>query len=228
MLLIGHRGAKSLEPENTLLSVRRAMEIGVDAVEIDVRLTKDREVIVIHDETVDRKTNGTGRVCDLTLAEIRGLDAGKGERLPTLQEGIDVTRGKVELLIELKEAGTEETVAEHIRRNDIYESSYVISFWHDLVKKVKEMDSRIRTGVLLVGCPVDGCLARSAGADAFVMKYTFVNPQLVKTAHSEGFKVFIWNIDDRDLVKPYADMEVDGIASNDPRILVDFFRKGAR
>lgn len=224
-MLMGHRGAAALEPENTLLSINRALEIGANAVEIDVHLTRDRELAVIHDSTLDRTTNGTGPVSSCTLSEIKKFDAGKGERIPSLQEVIDLVRGRGRLIVELKEEGTEQGVVELIRKNGLYDSAYVISFWHMLVKRVKEMDSRIKTGVLLVGCPVNACLAKSASADALVMNYAFVNRELVETAHREGVKVFIWNIDRPDLLKPYADMQVDGIGSNDPGILVNYFMK---
>jgi glycerophosphoryl diester phosphodiesterase len=224
MMIMGHRGAAALEPENTLLSIARAMEIGVDAVEIDVRLSKDKEIIVIHDSTVDRTTNGTGPVSSYALKEIKKLDAGKGETIATLDEVIGLIGNKVQLVIELKEEGTERKVVELIKRNNLEDNVYVISFWHRLVRMVKEMDSCIKTGVLLVGCPVDACVATHASSDALVMKYTFVNRKFVEIAHKEGLKVFIWNIDDRDLLKPYADMRVDGIGSNDPRVLVEYFR----
>jgi glycerophosphoryl diester phosphodiesterase len=224
MMIMGHRGAAALEPENTLLSITRAMEIGVNAVEIDVRLSKDKEIVVIHDSTVDRTTNGTGPVSSYALKEIKKLDAGKGETIPTLNEAIDLIGNKVRLVIELKEEGTERKVVELIKRNNLDDNVYVISFWHRLVKTVKEMDSRIKTGVLFVGCPVDAYIATQASSDAFVMKYTFVNRNFVEIAHKEGLKIFIWNIDDRDLLKHYADMRVDGIGSNDPRVLVEYFR----
>jgi glycerophosphoryl diester phosphodiesterase len=111
-----------------------------------------------------------------------------------------------------------------IVRNNLFDKSCVISFWHRLVKTVKAMDSRIKTGVLLVGSPVDACFATQASADTLVMKYTFVDRELVEMAHERGLKVFIWNIDDRDLLKPYIDMGVDAIGTNDPRVLVEYFR----
>lgn len=224
MIIIGHRGAAALEPENTLLSIERAMDIGVDAVEIDVHLSKDKELVVIHDATVDRTTNGTGLVSSYTVQEIKRLDAGKGEAIPTLQEVINLIDKRVMLIIELKEEGTEKSVVDLIVRNDLIDKACVISFWHRLVKTVKEMDSRIKTGVLLVGSPVSTCIATQASADTLVMKYTFVDQELVEIAHKKGFKVFIWNIDDQDLLKPYVGMGVDAIGSNDPRVLVKYFR----
>lgn len=224
MIIMGHRGAAALEPENTLLSIRRAMEIGVDAVEIDVRLSKDKAPVVIHDATVDRTTSGTGAVNSFSSNEIKRLDAGKGETVPTLQEVFDLIGNKVTIVIELKEEGTERLVVELIEKNKLDDNVYVISFWHSLIRAVKKMNGRIRTGVLLVGCPVDPCIATRASADALVMKYNFVNRQFVDIAHEEGLKVFIWNIDERHLLQPYADMNVDGIGTNDPRVLVEYFR----
>ncbi len=223
-MIIGHRGAAALEPENTLLSIERAMDIGVDAVEIDVHLSKDKELVVIHDATVDRTTNGTGPVSSYTVQEIKRLDAGKGEAIPTLQEVIDLIDKQVLLIIELKEEGTERSVVDLLVRNNLFDKACVISFWHRLVKTVKEMDGRIKTGVLLVGSPVDACIAAQASADALVMKYSFVDRELVKMAHEKGLKVFIWNIDDQDLLKPYVDMGVDAIGTNDPRVLAKYFR----
>jgi glycerophosphoryl diester phosphodiesterase len=174
----------------------RTSDIGVDAVEIDVHLSKDKELVVIHDATVDRTTNGTGPVSGYTVQEIKRLDAGKGEAIPTLQEVIDLIDRRMMLVIELKEEGTERSVVDIIIQNNLFDKAYVISFWHRLVKTVKEMDSRIKTGVLLVGSPVDACIATQASANALVMKYTFVDREFVKIAHDKGLKVFIWNIDD--------------------------------
>ncbi|MBU4209190.1 MAG: glycerophosphodiester phosphodiesterase, partial [Proteobacteria bacterium] len=221
----GHRGAAALEPENTLLSIRKAMEIGVDAVEIDVHLSKDKELVVIHDSTLDRTTNGTGPVNNYTLSELKKYDAGKGETIPTLQQAMELTDKKIRLVIELKEKDTEKIVVEQIKKNRIEDNVYVISFWHRLVKNVKEMDGNIKTGVLLVGCPVDTSIADRISADVLVMKYTFVDAEFVELSHKNGLKVFIWNIDDPNLVKPFADMGVDGIGSNNPGILVDYFRQ---
>ena len=223
MIIMGHRGAAALEPENTLLSIGRAIEIGVNAVEIDVRLSKDKEIVVMHDSTLDRTTDGTGPVCNFTIDELKKLDAGNGQRIPTLQEVIDFIDNKVELVIELKEEGTFKSVYKLIKRNNIENNVYVISFWHRFVKTIKEMDNHIKTGVLLAGCPVDTCIATQASADALVMNYSFIDRKFVQTAHKEKLKVFVWNIDKKDLIKPYVDMGVDGIGTNDPRLLCEYF-----
>jgi len=147
----------------------------------------------------------------------------EGQRIPTLQEVIDFIDNKVDLVIELKEEGTVESVFKLIKRNNIEDNVYVISFWHKLVKSIKEMDSHIKTGVLLVGCPVDMCIASQTSADALVMNYAFIDRKFVQTAHKENLKVFVWNIDKRNFLKPYADMGIDGIGTNDPRVLCEYF-----
>ncbi len=106
MLRVGHRGAKAYAPENTLASFRKAIEIGVDAIELDVRKTKDGHLIVIHDADVKRTTNGKGLVSELTLEQIKSFNAGEGERIPTLQEALDFLDKKVKVLIELNGSGS--------------------------------------------------------------------------------------------------------------------------
>ncbi len=101
--IMGHRGAPADEPENTLGSFRRALAVGVAAVELDVQLTKDGRLAVIHDETLDRTTNGRGPVKNFTLAELKRLDAGRGEAIPSLEEVFDLVQGQAHLVVELKQ-----------------------------------------------------------------------------------------------------------------------------
>ena len=114
MLMIGHRGAMGCAPENTLLSIHKAIELGADWVEIDVHCVADK-LLVIHDETVDRTTNGRGKLIDYSFEELRALDAGLGQRIPTLQEVLEVTVGKVGLNIELKGLGTGKVLTSLLR-----------------------------------------------------------------------------------------------------------------
>lgn len=111
MWIVGHRGVRALEPENTMRSFKRAIDMGVDGIETDVQMTKDGHLILMHDHTVDRTTNGTGKVCDFTLEEIRALDAGMGEKVPLLSEFLDLVKGTDLMLnVEMKDY-TEEALA---------------------------------------------------------------------------------------------------------------------
>ncbi|MBW1992680.1 MAG: glycerophosphodiester phosphodiesterase [Deltaproteobacteria bacterium] len=229
MYIMGHRGAPAYEPENTLRSLRRALELGADAVEIDLQLSKDGHLVVIHDDTVDRTTDGTGRVRDLTWAELRRLDAGKGERLPSLGEVVELVRGRAHLVVEIKDPDAAPPLLQFFRERRLFDAAHVISFWHPVVKALKEQEPRLRTGVLLVGCPADPAgLARAARAEALVLHYAYVTRELVAQAHDHGLLVYVWNIDDPDTLKPYLDMNLDGIGSNRPDVLVQYIKKGLR
>jgi len=223
----GHRGAAALEPENTIRSVRKALDLGVDQVEIDVHLSKDKKLVVIHDERVDRTTNGRGYVRDLTLAEIEKLDAGKGERIPTLQEVIDVVRGKAILQIELKGQGVEEDTVNTVEENRIVDEVMLTSFRHPAVRIAKELNPRLKTGVLFYCHPVRVCqLALDAGANAIHPNVDFIDRSMVEEAHSLGLEVRVWNSDDEEQMRRLIALGVDAIGSNRPDLLLRIVRQG--
>lgn len=119
MQIIAHRGASALEPENTLKSFIKAMKLGVDMVECDVRTTLDGQLVIHHDPYLDRTTNGTGLLKNKSLSELRQLNAGDGERIPTLREAIDTVKGQVGLVIEVKDPGSEEKILNLIKEEKI-------------------------------------------------------------------------------------------------------------
>lgn len=220
-LRIGHRGAKAYEPENTILSFKRALELGVNAVELDVRRTKDGEIVVIHDAEVDRTTNGKGLVSDLTLKEIKELSTEKGEKIPTLDEALAFLDRKVKVLIEIKEVGIEEKVLEIVKSRGLEDNVIIISFHEDSLKKVREMSGVIKTGLIYVRHKDPIKAALSLKAQYLLPMYKFVYPSLVKRAHENGLKVIVWTINTPEEAREYARMGVDGIASDRPDILKD-------
>ena len=223
--IMGHRGAPAYEPENTLRSIRRALEMGVVAVEVDVQLTRDERLVVIHDERVDRTTNGQGRVKDFTFRDLRKLDAGQGEVIPSLKEVVDLVKGRAHLLVELKKPEAAPALLRFFQEYLVFDAAHVISFWHPVLKTLKEQEPRLRTGVLMVGCPVDPVgLARAARADALILQYAYVTPELVAQAKTHGLLVFIWNIDEVNTLKPYLTMNLDGIGSNRLDVLIEYVR----
>jgi glycerophosphoryl diester phosphodiesterase len=225
--IVGHRGAPAYEPENTLRSFRRALDMGVSALELDVQLTRDGRLAVIHDETVDRTTDGHGRVRDFTLAELQRLDAGLGERVPALEEVVNLVKGRAHLLVELKQPDAALPALRFSQEHQLFESVYLISFWHPAIKALKEQEPRLHTGALLVGCPADPAgLARAARADALVLQYAYVTKELVDAAHAQNIKVFVWNIDAANTLKPYLTMNLDGIGSNRPDVLIEYILRG--
>ncbi len=223
--IMGHRGAKAYEPENTLRSIRRALDMGVAAVEVDVHLSRDGQLVVIHDATVDRTTNGSGRVADLTWAELRRLDAGGGELLPSLEEVVAVVRSRAHLFVELKDRRAVPQLAAFFARQDLFADAHVISFWHPALLDLRRQEPRIATGVLFVGCPVDPAgMARAAGAEALVLNYQYVTPELVQAARQAGLHVAVWNIDTVADLLPLLPLQLDYIGSNAPDILINYLR----
>lgn len=219
MLCIGHRGTKAYEPENTLRSFRKALEIGVDAVEFDVRKTKDEHLVVIHDADVKRTTNGEGLVGELTLEEVKGFSADKGEKIPTLAEALDFLDKKVKIVIELKETGVENQVISLVRQNDLHENVIVVSFIEEALRKVRELDEKVETGLLYVKHKNPVKAASEIKASYLLPFYKFTHTANVKKAHENGLKIIVWTINKPEEVAEYKKKGVDGIVSDKPDIL---------
>lgn len=220
--IIGHRGAPADEPENTLRSFARALAVGVAAVELDVQLSKDGRLMVIHDETLDRTTNGRGPVHDFTLAELKGLDAGRGESVPSLEEVFDLVQGKADLVVELKQPEAAGPLLDFFRARRAFEVASIVSFWHPAVKALKEAEPRLNTGVLMVGCPADPVgLARAARAGTLALNFRYVTRELVDAAHQQDIKVMVWNIDDPETLQAYLAMNLDAICTNRPGEIIN-------
>ncbi len=221
MILTGHRGAAELEPENTRLSIQKAIDLGVDQVEIDVHLTRDQHLVVIHDATVDRTTDGQGAVADFTLVEIKRLDAGKGERIPTLQEVIDLVRGKVVLQIELKGPDTAEPVVRTVEQNNIENEVLLTSFVHERLREARQLNPSLALGALWSNPPADACeQAIDMGAEAIHIQYQNIDAQLVQKAHAHGLMIRAWNPDTVEEIQRVIDLGVDAVGSNRPDLLI--------
>jgi glycerophosphoryl diester phosphodiesterase len=220
MLRIGHRGARAYAPENTVASFRKAIEIGVDAIELDVRKTRDNQIVVIHDADVKRTTNGKGLVSELTLEQIKSFSTEEGEKLPTLQEALDFLDKKVKVLIELKEVGVEEAVLSAVRERGLEKNVVIVSFLEDALQKVRELDKSVETGLIYAkhSNPVKAALELKA--NYLLALYRFTHSANVKKAHENGLKIIVWTINPPEEVEEYAEKGVDGIASDKPDILL--------
>ena len=227
MIRTGHRGAAKLEPENTLLSIQKAIDLGVDQIEIDVHLTRDQHLVVIHDTTVDRTTDGQGEISDFTLAEAKQLDAGKGERVPMLQEVMDIVRGKVILQIELKGPGTAEPVLQTVKQNSMENEVLLTSFVHDRLREARQLNPNLRLGALWAVPPPDACeQAIDMGAEAIHIQHLNIDPELVAKAHAHGLQIRAWNPDTVEEIQRAVDLGVDAIGSNRPDLLIAVGRTG--
>ena len=220
MLRIGHRGARAYAPENTITSFKKALEIGVDAIELDVRKTKDNQLVVIHDDDVKRTTDGEGLVCELTLKEIKGFSAEGGEKIPTFEEALDFLDKKVKVFVELKEEGIEKQVLFAVHERGLEKNVVITSFLEDVLKKVREMDDKVETGLIYAKHKNPLKAALDLKANYLVALYRFVHTANVEKAHENGLKVVVWTINNPEEVEAYAKKGVDGIASDKPDILM--------
>jgi glycerophosphoryl diester phosphodiesterase len=219
MLRIGHRGARAYEPENTLRSFKKALEIGVDAVELDVRKTKDNQLVVIHDADVKRTTDGKGLVSELTLKQIKEYSTEKGEKIPTLKEALDFLDKKVKILIELKEEGVEEKVLSLVREGGLQKNVIIVSFIEDALRKVRELDKEVETGLIYAKHKNPVKAALELKAQYLVAFYRFTHTANVQKAHENGLKVIVWTVNKPEEVAEYLKKGVDGIASDKPDTL---------
>lgn len=221
LYIIGHRGACGYEPENTIRSLRKAINLGVDAVEIDVRLTKDNKLAVIHDTTLDRTTNGKGLVRNYTLEELKKFDAGKGEHIPSLSEVIDFVRNKVELVIEIKDLGSESLVASAVLDEGVADSVMVTSFHPSSVLTIKELLPKIKTGVIFSSEPIRAYeLALHTKANAILPRIDRLSKTMVKQAHEHNVLVYTWVVNNKAEFFKALDLGVDGVASDFPDVLI--------
>jgi glycerophosphoryl diester phosphodiesterase len=233
--VVGHRGAMGYCPENTLASFERGLELGADWIELDVHLSRDGALIVIHDETLERTTNGHGLVHEHTLAELRRLDAGDGQRLMTLDEVLDwASRRNAVVDIEIKNApvyydGIEASVVAAVRRARMVDQVIVISFDHAAVQRAKALEPRVATGVLFACRPTDGGigLARAAGADAVLPHWAYVTREDVAAAHAAGLTVAPWASSDPSVLRHLIACGVDAIGTNHPDVLRDVIASAA-
>ena len=219
MLRIGHRGARAYEPENTLRSFKKALEIGVNAVELDVRKTKDNHIVVIHDANIKKTTDGEGLVNKLTLKEIREFSAEKGEKIPTLKEALDFLDKKVKVLIELKETDVEKQVLAELYEKELQKNVVIVSFIEEALRKVRELDKEVETGLIYVKHQNPIKAALDLKASYLLPLYRFTHTANVKKAHENGLKVIVWTVNKPEEVAEYAKKGVDGIASDKPDIL---------
>lgn len=216
--VVGHRGAAGLAPENTLEAVRRAVDVGVDVVEFDVRETADGRLVVIHDATVDRTTDGTGPVGEFSLSELKRLDAGDGAEIPTLGELLDEVAARgVGAYVELKEGGIAERVVAAAEERGVASSAHFTSWEPARLEPIAGTDVRI-------GGPVDDLEAEletvaDLGYEHVGVHHEDLTADLVERVHARGLGVTAWPVNDPETVERAVDDGVDAITSDRPDVV---------
>ena len=244
--MVSHRGASGYAPEATLAAYRLAREMGADAWELDVRMSRDREIVALHDSSVNRTTDGKGKVGKLTLAELKKLDAGSwfnrsfpakarpdfvGQRIPTLQDIIDLAReGTSGLYIELKDPGSssglESVVISIVRRNHFEGRVSLISFDAASLEEVKTLDPAIRTALVTNNASNDPVRAALAvNADELAIRHQSLTERLADESRRAGLSLTVWTVDQERDMKQALALGVDTIITNYPDRLIRLLAK---
>jgi glycerophosphoryl diester phosphodiesterase len=214
---IGHRGAASLEPENTLRSFRRAAAEGADAIELDLRLTRDGCLVILHDADVNRTTNGSGSVASMTLDEIKRLDAGLGERIPSFEEVLEAT--ELPIHAELKTVETAEPLAALIRERRLAARVTPISFDLGALRRVKLSLPDLPVGLILSCASPSLVEARSVNAFQVSPRAAYLDAAKVEGYRRAGFRVTTWTVNEPEEMRRVLGLGVDGIVTDRPDLL---------
>ena len=242
--ITGHRGAAGLAPENTLASIRKAISFNVDRIEIDVQQTADGVVVVRHDETLDRTTDGKGLIKDKTFSEVKELDAGssfssafKGEKIPSLEEALQTVNGQCDLVIEIKKGddyypNIVENTIELIKKYNARDWCIIHSFNIDVLVRANQLMPDLRLHRLWVykfrGLPLiyDGSfewmdIEKHPYLEEYSIMYSFANQGIINQLHEHGKKVNVWTVDDKKHINRLINLGVDGIITDRPDLIND-------
>jgi glycerophosphoryl diester phosphodiesterase len=226
--VVGHRGAAAVVPENTLKGFRYAIDLGVEYVECDVHLTWDDQLVVMHDARVDRTTNGTGAIRQMTFEAVRALDAGDGEQVPTFEEVLDTIHGKVKLLCELKGEGVEEAAVNAVLARKMEADTVFTSFQMDRIRKVRGRRDDLKVGAIFSNPSDDDITgAIDMGVSGIGIHHRNLCLRMVHQVRDAGLDLRAWNPDTLEEQKAMIALGVNGISTNRPDLLVEYLRAKA-
>lgn len=219
-LVISHAACGGHAPANTLAGIRAALDIGVDAIEIDVQCSSDGVPVLMHDYTVDRTTNGTGEVSKLTLDQLRALDAG-GEPPPTLAEVLELTRANTLLICEIKQPGIEVRLAEVVLQAEALDDVMVWSFFPQALQGMRTAEPRIPAALLVSERHTDTLsnlreTAIRIGVQGLSVYHEGIDDEALRLCRRSGLALYAWTADDRAAIQRLVDTGIDGICSNFP------------
>jgi len=222
-LVIAHRGASAYRPENTLSAYALALEQAADMIEIDLHVSRDGAVVVAHDELL-AGLGGRGEIAEASLAELQALDAGGGERIPTLEEVLDRFGSRIPFNLELKRAvhaeynGLEAKALDAVVRRGLLQRTLFSSFFDTVLERLRTLCPEARVALLVSRKFPEGALARAArlGAEAVNPEHFVASPELIGQAHDAGLDVHVFTVDEEAELRHFLDLEVDGIFTNTP------------
>lgn len=232
-MIIAHRGYSGAFPENTLIALREAIKLGIDGIEVDARITSDGAVVLMHDETVDRTTNGTGKVRELTLAQIGALDAGSwkgsdfvGEAVPTLLEALNQLPDDMVMYVEIKPADAAREVVDVILKSGASERVVICSFHASVIKEVSRLYPKLPKVLISGSCKDMNEFKRlietalECGANGLSIHYGSVSAQFVRYAHQRSIGVIAWTVNDLKILSEMLAFGVDAIVTDYPDVVL--------
>lgn len=223
ILRIGHRGAAGHAPENTIAAIRRGVSLAVDFVEFDVRCTRDGRLVVIHDELVDRTTDGTGLVCGMSWDELQLLDAGNGERVPCVEVALAAATGHAGVILEIKTPGISADLHRSVRATGFQGPVIYASFLHTEILEIRGMDPQAATMALMECVPVSGAaFARDANATLVGLGHESATAEFIAELHEDRLKVLLYTVNEPKLIQRAIDFGADGIISDYPERIPKF------
>lgn len=233
--VVAHRGGKRWAPENTLSAFRKSVELGADGIELDIHKCKSGELVVIHDDTLERTTNGAGLVKDKTWSELKELDAGswygsqfKGERLPLMSEVLKLVDGKLTINIEIKNCpmnykGIADDLLNLLKTYPYPDKIMISSFDHKVLSEISHKTKQYRLALLGDSVPYKlGAYAKGVGASAWNPAFDCVREDTVADAHEANLTVNTWTVNDKEGWQHARDLHVDSIITDDPEALKKF------
>ncbi|MEU3825599.1 glycerophosphodiester phosphodiesterase [Streptomyces sp. SID486] len=216
-LTIGHRGVMGVEPENTLRSFAAAQRAGLDLIELDLHLSKDGALVVMHDADVDRTTDGSGPIAEKTLAELRALDAGRGERVPVFEEVLEAVRAPLQA--EIKDVAAARALAEVMRARDLTTRVEVSSFHDDAVAEIARLVPGVRTALVASRYGTDVVdRAVAAGASTVCLNIRRLTLEVVEHARASGLRIIGWVVNTQDHLRLVRALGLDGATTDYPEI----------
>lgn len=222
VIVIGHRGANRIAPENTLKSFQKAIELGADYIEFDIHASIDGVIVIMHGDDISTITGKKGSIKNMKLEELKKFDCGEGEKIPTLQELIQLAKGKINLQCEIKTPGLTEKLAKILKKEALIESSLISSFMLTELLKLQKIEPNLKLGLLLFPQVTSPrrlkSLIQKAIDNTFysiLLFYRSIDEELIIFCHDNNLKVIAWTVDSKNALKKLLNIGIDGIITND-------------
>jgi glycerophosphoryl diester phosphodiesterase len=225
ILRIGHRGAAGHAPENTIAAIHTGISLGVDFIELDIQRTRDGRLVALHDKLVDRTTNGTGPIYEMTWDKLQLLDAGNGERVPCVEAALAAASGRAGMILEAKSPGVGRDLYEAVQASAFSGSVIYASFLHAEILAIRRIDPQAKTMALIECVPPSGtAFAFEANASLVGLAFDFTTAEFITLLHHAGLEVFLYTVNELPMIADAINLGADGVISDYPERVPKIWR----